>query len=213
MRWGVLYDFARKLLPRPCQIAQFLDRLRRHKARRTRPWPADRRSRSHRSCRSLRPGTPLICAALARICWNRPSSMSGFHYTPVASMVTWAHPGLLQPIRNSMSPRRRRRKSAHLVGRLAPDDQPKAGHHLLLVHVETRAPLVQCLHSRSPPQGAVGVKPLLKMNSIHRAPGQAPATRLARRGHNYGCSKDLRSNSVTGSIAPSHRQPLCQPRP
>ena len=26
-----------------------------------------------------------------------------------------------------------------------------------------------------PPQGAVGVKPLLKMDSIHRAPGQAPA--------------------------------------
>ena len=31
------------------------------------------------------------------------------------------------------------------------------------------------MSSFAPPQGAVGVKPLLKMNSIHRAPGQAPA--------------------------------------
>src|SRR5262245_55034125 len=69
------------------------------------------------------------------------------------------------------------------------------------------------MSSSRPPQGAVGVKPLLKMNSIHRAPGQAPAIKAdARRGHNYGCSKGLRSNLLTGSIAPSAGQPRCRPR-
>jgi hypothetical protein len=59
---------------------------------------------------------------------------------------------------------------------------------------------------------AVGVKPLLNMNSIHRAPEQAPAVRAgARREHNYGSSKGLRSNSVAGSGR--HYQPLCRPRP
>jgi hypothetical protein len=121
--------------------------------------------------------------------------------------------GLLQPIRKFQQASGRRRKPAHFIAGLPSHDQPKAGHYLLLVHVETRAAFVQCLHSR-PPQGAAGVKPLLNMNSIHRAPGRAPAIKADdRRGHNYGCSKGLRSNSVTGSIAPSERQPRCRPRP
>jgi len=52
------------------------------------------------------------------------------------------------------------------------------------------------------------------LNSIHRAPGQASAIKAdVRRGDNYGCSKGLQSNLVTGSIAPSRGRLRCRPRP
>jgi len=57
---------------------------------------------------------------------------------------------------------------------------------------------------------AVGVKPLLNMNSIHRAPEQAPAVRAgARRGHNYGSSK---ASGQTQSRALGATTNLCADR-
>src|SRR5262245_53846183 len=69
------------------------------------------------------------------------------------------------------------------------------------------------MSSSPPPHGAVGVKPLLNMKSIHRAPGQAPAIKAdARRGDNHGCSKGLQPDLTTGSLAPRQDRPPCRPR-
>ena len=69
------------------------------------------------------------------------------------------------------------------------------------------------MSSSPPPHGAIGVKPLLNMKSIHRAPGQALAIKAgASRSHNYGCSKGLQPDLTTGSLAPRQDRPPCRPR-
>jgi hypothetical protein len=65
------------------------------------------------------------------------------HGLPVDTCGLHRHigaPGLLQPIRElNQAPCRR-------LLLLASDYQPKTGHHLLLMHVQTYSPSVQCLH-------------------------------------------------------------------
>src|SRR4051812_46928632 len=90
-------------------------------------------------------------------------------------------------------------------------DKPQAGHHFLLVHVETGTALMQCFHAHLP-QEAAGVKPSRQEVYLTCSRTDAdlswPATVP---GDNNGCSKGLRSNSVTGSLTPRQNQSRCRP--
>jgi hypothetical protein len=66
----------------------------------------------------------------------------------------------LKPVRKLKQSARRRWKPTHLTLYFFVSDKAKAGHHLRLMHVDARAPLMQRLH-RHLPKGAAGVKPLL----------------------------------------------------
>jgi hypothetical protein len=100
----------------------------------------------------LRPGTFFTCTAFARISVNRPSRMcqAGFQYTPVASIATCVHPALSSHSASANNPcvvvgkRRTSRSTFRLL------IKAQTGHHLHLVHVETRAPLMQRLHRHLP---------------------------------------------------------------
>jgi hypothetical protein len=94
--------------------------------------------------------------------------------------------GLLQPIRKLNQPPRGRRKPAHLIGRL-PRMTSRRQATTSFLCTSRPAHLLCNVFIR-----AVGVRPLLKMNSIHRPLGQVPSHKLdARRGNNNGCSKGL----------------------
>src|SRR5215212_3332838 len=92
-------------------------------------------------------------------------------------------------------------------------DKPQAGHHSLLVHVETGTALMQCFHGHLP-QEAAGVKPSHQEVYLTCSRTDAdlswPATVP---GDNNGCSKGLRSNSATGSLTPRQNQSPCRPHP
>src|SRR4051812_2391297 len=70
-----------------------------------------------------------------------------------------------------------------------------------------------CFHGHLP-QEAAGVKPsrqeiyltCSRTDAAHRRPASV-------RGDNNGCSKGLRSNSVTGSLAPRQNRSPCRPHP
>jgi hypothetical protein len=140
----MLHDLARQLLPGPRQIAQFLDRLRRHKARPDQTMcqqigdPGRIVSVALAAGHRLdvgRVGQDLLKATFQDVPDGLPVDTCGLH----GHVST---PGLLEPIRKLHERPRRRRKSTHLVARLSPVGDPKACHYLRLVHVETRAPLV-----------------------------------------------------------------------
>src|SRR5262249_40014012 len=109
----------------------------------------------------------------------------------------------LQPLGNRQYSLFRRRETAHLPLHLALADKAQTGHHLHLVHVETRAPLMQRLHRHLP--RARPARSPCSSNSTYRVPGSAlPTWAAASIDDNNGCSKVLRSNSFTGSLARSN---------
>src|SRR4051812_19876424 len=70
-----------------------------------------------------------------------------------------------------------------------------------------------CFHGHLP-QEAAGVKP--SRQEIYLTCSRADAARsrpASVRGDNNGCSKGLRSNSVTGSLAPRQNRSPCRPHP
>ena len=131
----------------------------------------------------LRPGTPLMCAAFASTSSKRPSRMcqTGFQYTPVASIATMRAPGCLEPLGKLQQSARRRREPAHLALDPTLGDKPQAGHHFLLVHVETGTALMQCLHAHLPQGGrrealASGTLPNVLQDAHQPRPGPSVAT-------------------------------------
>ena len=76
----------------------------------------------------------------ARLYFNQYTEDAGCFHSYVRTSRTF------QPFREFKQSVRRCGKSTHLTLHLSMRDNTKAGHHLRLVHVDTRAPLVQRLH-------------------------------------------------------------------
>src|SRR5262245_29352271 len=95
----------------------------------------------------LRPGTFLICAALASTRSKPPSAKmcdTCCQYTPVASIV------FRQPLRHRNQVRSCRREGARLLDDFASDRATDAGDHRLLVNVETTTTGMQDFHNAPP---------------------------------------------------------------
>ncbi len=151
----------------------------------------------------LRPGTFFTCAAFARISAKRSSRtyQIGFQYTPVASIATCVHPARSSQSASSNNPRvvvgkRRTSRSTFLLlisRRQATTSAlctSRPAHRLCNVFIAIS------INVRS------AVKPLLfefylTCSRMSSQLGKAPPV-----DDKNGCSKDLRSNLITGSLAP-----------
>src|SRR5215471_4942632 len=93
----------------------------------------------------LRPGTFLMCAALASTSSNSPSSRchTGFQYTPVASIAMCVQPASRSQSASDNNPR----VTPYLPSYCGAFHHPPACHHLLFVHVQPRTSFMHHIHS------------------------------------------------------------------
>ena len=149
------HDLAAQLLARPRQIAQVLDRLRRDEARPDQAVRQQVRDPGRIIHVALATRHPLdvrrvrqhqLEAAVENVPDRLPVHAGRFHGHDRA-------PGCLEPRGKLQQSARRRREPAHLAMNPTLGDKPQAGHHFVLVHVETGTALMQCFHAHLPRGG------------------------------------------------------------
>ena len=208
---GVTDDLARQLAPRADQVAQFLDRLRRHETGADQPVGE----------KVGDPGRVVGVALAARhVAYVRgvgenQAEVVAQHVPdrlPIDARRLHRHvrdPGLGQPRRQRQKALRRGRKPRQLRSNLSAGHDPPTGHDLLLMHVQSRASSMQRLHPRSlARQGGRRDEPENRY-SLLRAPGATVRTASPWRQSKVRLDRPIKL--ILGLETPRGKRPLCRP--